>query len=725
MTEVFSAASHHDVLTLLLRMAVLLVTARGLGEIAQRLGQPSVVGEILAGILLGPSFLSSLVPGLGQWIIPQTEVQGYLLEVVSLLGVMFLLLITGLETDIALIRRQARTAASASAGGISVTFATGFLLGLYLPETLLAAPEKRVVFALFIATAMSISAIPVIAKVLMDMNIMRRDIGQTILASGMTDDTVGWMLLSIVAGLAAGGSVNAGTVLSAVGSVIAFMLLSFTVGRRLVRWSLDFVQDELESRDRILSLVVALTFIWGAITQALNLEAVLGAFFMGILFGQMPRLPVSVIHRLESIALGIFAPIFFAVAGLKVNVLDLLSPQLIGIGLLVILVAVSGKIIGVYLGARLIGRRDHWTALSLGAGLNARGAMEIIVATIGLQVGILTQDMFSIIVLMAMATSLMAPPALRWTLSKVVPEEQELERLRQEEIVADSLVAGIRRVLIPVRFRPRRNIIHQIESHVVERLGRRTPLSVTLLNVRARDEVGRGAAFLEELAGDFQAFEITRKVVEGREVTGPILAEARKNYQLMVLGATERPQRPEAVFHPLIDELVRLAPCPTLVVSGGPGERNWPPKRLLVPTNGSRASRNAAELAFMLATEEDEEVLIISVAQQLGWYSRLGGETKISERELEARRQIVDELVERGRLLRAQTRGAVEVGTSVEAAILETARREDIDLILLGTDVRPGSDRLFLGPGVERILQGAPCPVIVVNWTSNVAPRRG
>src|SRR5690606_17023103 len=348
-------------------MAVLLVTARGLGEIAQRLGQPSVVGEILAGILLGPSFLSSLVPGLGQWIIPQTEVQGYLLEVVSLLGVMFLLLITGLETDIALIRRQARTAASASAGGISVTFATGFLLGLYLPETLLAAPEKRVVFALFIATAMSISAIPVIAKVLMDMNIMRRDIGQTILASGMTDDTVGWMLLSIVVGLAAGGSVNAGTVLSAVGSVIAFMLLSFTVGRRLVRWSLDFVQDELESRDRILSLVVALTFIWGAITQALNLEAVLGAFFMGILFGQMPRLPVLAIERLESIALGIFAPIFFVVAGLKVNVLGLLSGQLIGLGLVVILVAVSGKIIGVCLGARLIGRRDHWTALSLGA----------------------------------------------------------------------------------------------------------------------------------------------------------------------------------------------------------------------------------------------------------------------------------------------------------------------------------------------------------------------
>src|SRR5690606_25658936 len=125
-----------------------------------------------------------------------------------------------------------------------------------------------------------------------------------------------------------------------------------------------------------------MTFTWGALTQGLGLEAVLGAFIMGILFGQMPRLPDSVTHTLESIALGIFAPIFFAVAGLKVNLLNLLQPQLILIALAVIAVASLGKVVGTYLGARLIGRRDHWTALSFGAGLNARGAMEIIIATI-------------------------------------------------------------------------------------------------------------------------------------------------------------------------------------------------------------------------------------------------------------------------------------------------------------------------------------------------------
>ncbi len=270
--DLFTAASHHDVLVLVVQIAVLLFTVRALGEIAQRLGQPSVVGEILAGIVLGPSLLSSLFPVVGEWIVPQTAVQGYLLEVISLIGAIFLLLITGLETDLSLIRRHARTAVGVSFGGIIVTFLTGFLLGQYLPDFLLADPSQRLVFALFVATAMSISAIPVIAKVLMDLNLMRRDIGQTIIASGMSDDTIGWILLSIVVGLASGEAISAGSVLQIVGSVLAFMVLSFTLGRWFVKKALDFVQDGVVSRDRLLTLVIVLTFAWGAITQALNLE---------------------------------------------------------------------------------------------------------------------------------------------------------------------------------------------------------------------------------------------------------------------------------------------------------------------------------------------------------------------------------------------------------------------------------------------------------------------
>jgi Kef-type K+ transport system membrane component KefB len=371
--ETFYAPSHHDVLVLVIQIAVLLFVARAFGELAQRVKQPAVIGEILAGIVLGPSLLSSLVPVVGHWLVPQTEVQGYLLEVVSLIGVMFLLLITGLETDIALIRRHARTSLSAAAGGLVVPFATGFALGIYLPDFLLVNPEERLVFALFLAAAMSISAIAVIAKVLIDMDLMRRDIGQAIIAAGMVDDTTAWIVLSIIIGLAAGEAVTAFTVLQSVGLVLAFLIISFTAGRWLVKKALDFVQDEVISENRLLSLIVIMMFAWGAITQAINLEALFGAFIMGILFGQMPRLPKSVVHKLESITMGIFAPIFFAVAGLKVNLLSLADPTLLGIALLVLLIASFGKVVGAYAGARVLGNQDNWTALSFGAALNARG----------------------------------------------------------------------------------------------------------------------------------------------------------------------------------------------------------------------------------------------------------------------------------------------------------------------------------------------------------------
>ena len=713
--EPFSAASHHDVLLLVIQIAVLLFAARGLGEVALRLGQPSVIGEILAGIILGPSLLSGFVPLIGDFLVPHTAVQGYLLEVVSLIGAMFLLLITGLETDLTLIRRHARTAIGVSFGGITVTFLSGFLLGQFLPDFLLADNSQRLVFSLFIATAMSISAIPVIAKVLMDLNLMRRDIGQTIIAAGMSDDTIGWIMLSVVAGLASGEAVTIGSVLQTVGSVLAFMVLSFTAGRWLVKRLLDFVQDEVTSEDRLLTLVVILMFAWGAITQALNLEAVLGAFVMGILFGQMPRLPASVHHKLESIALAVFSPIFFAVAGLKVNVLNLLQPQLLVIALVVIFIATFGKIVGTYAGARIIGGRDHWTALSFGAGLNARGAMEIIIATIGLSLGILTQDMFSIIVLMAMSTSLMAPPALRWVLRHVQPEEQELQRLRQEELSQGSLIANIHRVLLPVRRRDQQAApVQTIEAHLLEKLGRKTALSVTLLNVAPPNERAGGLAYLDYLSKIFgQQKELVKKVVEHSEPVQAVLDEASKDYGLLFLGASEKNGSSEFLFTPIVDALVRLAPCPTIVVHGTQIPAGWQPSRILVPVSGSPATKNAAELGFFLAHGEQDEVSLLHVVTNST--NALNVSVEAEERRLRIGHELVGELRELGESRGVAVDTNVRQGQSPEVVILETAVREKTDLIILGTAVRYGSDRIFLGPRVEHILNNAPCPVVIVN----------
>jgi len=717
--DVFSAAPHHDVFLLVLQVGILLLTARVLGEIATRLGQPSVIGEILAGILLGPSLLAGFFPAFGELIIPQTETSGYLLEVISLLGAMFLLLITGLETDIQLIKRHARTAVSVSFGGITITFITGFFLGQYLPDFLLADPDERLVFALFVATAMSISAIPVIAKVLMDMNLMRRDIGQTILAAGMSDDTIGWILLSIVAGIAAGDAVTAGTVLTTVASVLAFLVISFTLGRWMVRKLLIYVQDEVVSSDRLLSLVIILAFLWGAITQLLNLEAILGAFVMGIIFGMMPRLPEDVIDKLESLALGIFAPVFFAVAGLKVNIINLFDPTLIVITIVVIGVATLGKVAGTYTGARFFGKKDHWTSLSFGAGLNARGAMEIIIATIGLRLGILSQDMFSIVVVMAIATSLMAPVALRWVLSKVTIGEEEQKRLAKEELEAESFVADIHRVLLPVRTRRttkgQERFIQSTESQILELIGQDSSISLTLYSVAKDKDKSECEAYLDELAGYFNLDEIVKKVVTSDRPGDAIVDEAKKDYDLVVLGATERSEDHSHLFSPIVDFITRFSPCPTLIVQAGKIAKGWEPERILVPTNGSTESRNAAELAFFIAkSDRNKEVIALNVIT-----NELSPVQNSKEAYIQTRKQFaseaVNELKKLGEAFEVKTEALVRQGNSVEEVITDMADSNAIDLIIVGTNVRPGSNRLYLGPRVESILQMASCPVIVFN----------
>lgn len=712
----FTAASHHDVLLLLIQLAVLLATARFLGNLAQRLGQPTVVGEISAGMILGPSFLSGFFPALGDIVVPQSPVGGYLLEVVSMLGAIFLLLITGLETDLTLIKRHLKTAAGVSFGGICVTFASGFALGFYLPDEFLAKPDQRLVFSLFVATAMSISAIPVIAKVLMDMNLMRRDVGQTILAAGMSDDTNGWILLSIVAALASGEVVGGTQVAMAVAKVLLFLLVSFTLGSVLVRKTIEYVQDEFLVRDKLVSVVVVFALGFGALAQALGMEAVLGAFVVGIILTRVRRLPSEVPHLLESMTLGIFAPIFFAVAGLKVNVRALLEPRLALFAVLVIAVACVGKIVGTYLGARLIGKQNHWTALSFGAGLNARGAMEIIIATIGLSLGILTQQMFSIIVVMAIVTSLMAPSALRFTLARVQPSEEELLRLEQEERAAASPLANLHRILLPLRLRDTGpGLVQKLEASIYSLLTSSTQLSLTLMTIVKPGESEKGAAYLNQVEALFNGGSVIKRVAVATDPLGSILEEVKKDYQLLMLGATEADsQTEESLFSPAIDEVVRLSSCPTLILKGSHDFRAENLSRVLVPTNGTEYSLKAAEFAMKLCQSSGAHLEVLHVV--LGDSDhRFGEPTGQLEFELGRGHALVTSLIENAEKQGIDCSGSVRIDNSISGCVIKTAERRDCGLIVLGTNVRPGGDKLYLGQEVEKVLRSKSCPVIVLN----------
>ncbi|HLF18738.1 MAG TPA: cation:proton antiporter [Candidatus Omnitrophota bacterium] len=716
--HIFTPASHQDVLALILMIAVLLTTSRLLGELMLRLGQPSIIGEIGAGILLGPSILGYFFPSIIGYIIPATPTQGYLLETISLLGAMFLLLITGLEIDLNLIKHHAKTALSVSAGGIIVTFSTGFILGQMIPDALLPSPDQRLIFSLFMATAMSISAIPVIAKVLIDLNLIRRDIGQTIIAAGMSDDTCGWILLSIVTGLAAGHAVSATTVLTSVFTVVFFLAISFTIGSGLAKRALDFVQDNMKSPYQLLTLVVAFAFAWGSFSQALHFEPILGAFIVGIIFGHLPRLPRKIHQQLEEMTLGIFAPIFFAVAGLKVNVIGLLTrPDLLAVAFLVILIASVGKITGTYLGARFIGRQDHWTSLSFGAALNARGAMEIIIATIGLSLGILTQDMFSIIVLMAITTSLMAPFALRWTLRHVHPSEKEEKRMEKERLAEKSQIQNIHRVLIPIRKRvndSKLTTIQIIKAGLLQKMADKMELSITLFSVDLPEHREANFKFLHEVGALFPGQEVVIKFVEGNPAE-EIIEESKKGYDLLIMGASQRLSDEQYLFSDIIDSVVKFSACATLIIHTPNIASDWTPKRILVPTNGSVASRHAAELSFLFSSSQDQQIVFLHVVEAKSYPLSYRERESEHKNQMEIGKKIIDDLKALADMHHVSATTDIQTHLDAGAGIVQAAESHKVDLIILGTDIRPASHRLFFGPSVERILKTASCPVLVLN----------
>ncbi|HEY7583763.1 MAG TPA: cation:proton antiporter, partial [Acidimicrobiia bacterium] len=643
MSGSFTAAPHGDILHLLVMITVLLVVARGLGELSSRLGQPSVIGEIMAGVLLGPSVLGSISPTLVSWTVPQNATQGHLLEVVGLIGVMFLLVVIGFETDLALIRQKARIAFAAAVGGLVLPLAGGLLLGYLFPADLIPGSGNRLVFALFLAAALSITAIPVLAKVLRDLGLMRRDAGQTMIASAMIDDITGWTLLGIVTSLAALGRVVPAAIVQSVLTVVGFVLITAFLGRFIVTRSLAFVQDRMTSENRLLTLVVTLAFAWGAFTQALGLEPVLGAFAVGILFGRMRRLPPEVPQKLEGLSLGIFGPIFFAIAGLKVDITSLAQPRLLWLTVLVVGVATASKTVGAYLGARYLAQQGHWTALAFGSGLNARGAVGIIVASIGLSLGILGQPVYSMVVVMAIVTSLMAPFALRYVMRRVEPEADEAARLRREETAAGSLVSSIRRVLLPVR--PRGGVhggAQTIEAVLLGHLARHHGLAVTLLSVANRDQRAQSVDFLNQLEPLFGGdTSVTKRVVEDPDPAAAVLNEAQRDYDLVVLGAREVDSTSEALFGGVVDEIVRLVGIPSLVVRGAAVDSDWRPRRIVIPTDGTPYSRRAAELAYAVA-EPDALVTVVHVVQSDSSTHATG--TDRAATKLEIGRQLTDDL---------------------------------------------------------------------------------
>jgi nucleotide-binding universal stress UspA family protein len=411
----------------------------------------------------------------------------------------------------------------------------------------------------------------------------------------------------------------------------------------------------------------------------------------------------------------VFAPVFFAASGLRVDLGKLAQPKVLGVGFIVLVIAILGKFIGAYAGARAT-KLGHWESLSLGAGMNARGAMEIIVATIGLSRGILTPEMYSIILMVAIVTSLMAPPILRWTLGHVTPSEEEKARLEAEERRKESFVGNLKRVLLPVRAEGDTDLA----AKLVGMLTQGEDVEVTSLYLQ-RDGDKEGVERAKEAVNSQLEHARTQVKEEEKPPAAIILDEARKGYDLLALSATERRTSggESSLFDRLTDEVIQDAPCPILVISSrsdgsessnGHGVRSG---HILVPTSGNQYDRYAAEVAFALAAQSEAEVDVVHVVSGPQHAVRIGESAAIGHA-MEIGEDLVEKIAELGRSMGATVNTDVLVADQPEHAIVERSE-ERADLIVLASSRRPVSQRAFFGHRIDYVVGNAPCPVLVVS----------
>jgi Kef-type K+ transport system membrane component KefB len=399
--------SEHDFAMLLFQLFVLLCSALALGELFRRVGQPTVVGEILAGILLGPSFLGALAPHLSASLFAGAQTQ--LLGSLAWLGSVFLLVLAGMETNLATLVRERRVVALTSLIGIAVPFTAGFIVGLNLPAAYVIDPSNRILFSLFLATALSISAIPLVAKILMDINLLRAPVGQTILGSAIVNDLVGWILFAVILSAAAINTRAQLPLAEVIFLTLAFTAACLTVGRKLV-WRLFVHFRTLKTPpEGILGLAVLIAFFCAATTQWIGIHAIFGAFLAGVMIGETGEAINGTRDLLRQMVYYIFSPIFFGTMGLRANFTEHFDLAL-ALGLLA--VAIVAKFAGGCLGAQLGGKKSRET-VAIGLGLLPQGAMGIILAFLALEYGIITEPVFVALICTATVTSLLSGPLIK------------------------------------------------------------------------------------------------------------------------------------------------------------------------------------------------------------------------------------------------------------------------------------------------------------------------
>lgn len=412
--------SHASILLyLLLDLAIIIIAARTFGAIAKKVGQPAVIGEVIAGIILGPTLLGRLFPGLPAIIFPP-EVP---LKQIADMGLVFFMFLVGLELNAGLIRKQAGKSITISLLGIALPFVLGVILGFQLlplnnAGTFISGtthPPEPIVFAIFMGAAMCITAFPILARFLVETGLYKAPVGVTALCAAAVDDVIAWVLLAAAIGIAKSGSLMGawqGIILT-----IIFAGFLFTVVRRL----LNMLAKRYDATGHLtidqVAIIIAGVLLSAMFTEMIGIHAIFGAFLFGVAMPKRSGMTHALTDKIEDFVSIVLLPVFFCVVGLRTNLFTLDSAALLGWTLLILVVAIVGKFVGTGLAAWFMGstKRD---AVVIGTLMNTRGLTELVILSIGLQLGVLSDQTMAMMVIMALTTTIMAAPIVNRLISR-------------------------------------------------------------------------------------------------------------------------------------------------------------------------------------------------------------------------------------------------------------------------------------------------------------------
>ena len=735
------------------QLVVLMLVGRLLGEVMSRLRQPSVMGQLIAGLLLGPSLFGLLLPDAQHALFPKNPEQKAMIDGIAQFGILLLLLLAGMETDLKLVRQTGRASLYASLMGILIPFICGVALGEALPDSMLPDPEKRLITSLFLGTALSIASVKIVAMVVREMNFMRRIVGQVILASAIIDDSVGWIIVSIIFSLALHGSVEPFSLAQSVIGTIAFMVASLTIGRRAVFFTIRWVNDHLVSEFAVVTAILCIMGIMALITHLIGVHTVLGAFVAGILVGESPILTRHIDEQLRGLITAFFAPVFFGIAGLTADLTIMADPKIALFTVGLVLVASIGKFGGAFLGAELGGltRRE---GLALACGMNARGSTEVIIATVGLSMGALNQDLFTMIVAMAVITTTAMPPTLRWALNRIPMRKEEKQRIEREELEQRGFVPNLERLLIAVDDSPNGKFASRVAGVLAGTHG----MPATVLHIPdpskiegtmpedpdkvpaapPPDEKKRNGKQTNGKKDEKKSDRETEKQEEKAEVAGEVVQqaaaqvkskqkdeekadapvevttvvheqpspaaiaeEAEKGYDIFIIGL-EKTSTPSSEFDKGVTNLAKGFDGPLIISAVRDDLEEKPEDKLsiLVPVNGTEPSRRAAEVAITLARATKAPVTVLYVAVRTA--TRRGMRRGIRTRRHEE--AILKDIVTIADGYNMSIRTAVVAERAADEAILSELERRNHNLVVMGVGRRPG-DKLFFGDTASALLE--------------------